>query len=192
MIGTARLPLGDRQHFVDLSWLPEAGALCAWRLLTDEDASRRVYQPEGDEDLAVFDINNRLLQVVQVKDYSAPLTLSDFKPDSADGFFARMHRRLTTHPDCEVWIASFGQIGPELAAAFSAPGPLRTTVASKLAAKSAAIPAADFEDSACWIARSRCSPERGRSQERHPSRTGADDGWRTWRHGPRTVALLDF
>lgn len=115
-----------------------------WRLLTDEDASHRVYQPEGDEDLAIFDINNRLLQVVQVKDYSAPLTLSDFKPDSADGCFARMHRRLTTHPGCEVWIASFGQIGPELAAAIAAPGPLRTTVAKKLAAKGASIPAAAF------------------------------------------------
>lgn len=117
-----------------------------WRLLTDEDASHRVYQPEGDEDLAIFDINNRLLQVVQVKDFSAPLSLSDFKPDSADGFFARMHRRRTTHPDCEVWIASFGQIGPELAAAFAAPGHLRTTVAKKLAAKSDSIPTAAFED----------------------------------------------
>ena len=117
-----------------------------WRLLTDEDASQRVYQPEGDEDLAIFDLNNRLLQVVQVKDHSAPLTLSEFKHDSADGFFARMHRRLTTHPDCEVWIASFGQIGPELAGAFAAPGPPRTTVAKKLAAKSASIPAAAFEN----------------------------------------------
>jgi len=68
------------------------------------------------------------------------------QPDSADGFFARMHRRLTTHPDCEVWIASFGQIGPELTGALSAPGPLRMTVASKLAAKSASIPAADFDN----------------------------------------------
>jgi hypothetical protein len=117
-----------------------------WRLLTEADASHRVYQPEGDEDLAIFDVNNRLLQVVQVKDYSSPLTLSDFKPDSADGFFARMHRRLIRHPECEVWIASFGQIGPELSAALSAPGPLRTTVAKKLAAKSASIPSAAFED----------------------------------------------
>ena len=116
-----------------------------WRLLTDEHGSRRVYQPEGDEDLAVFDTSNHLLQVVQVKDYSSPLTLSDLKPDSADGFFARMHRRLAAHPGCEVWIASFGQIGLELAGAFSTPGPLRTTVARKLAAKNPAIPAATFE-----------------------------------------------
>lgn len=117
-----------------------------WRLLTDEDASRRVYQPEGDEDLAVFDIDNRLLQVVQVKDHSSALTLSDLKPESSDGFFARMHRRLTTHPHCEVWIASFGQIGPELGTAFSAPGPVRTTVAKKLAAKNPSVPATAFED----------------------------------------------
>jgi hypothetical protein len=116
-----------------------------WRVLTDEHGPRRVYQPEGDEDLAVFDVDNRLLEVVQVKDYSAPLTLSDFTPDSADGFFARMHRRLAAHRDCEVWISSFGQVGPELAGAFSAPGPARTTVASKLAAKSA-IPAAACEE----------------------------------------------
>jgi len=103
-----------------------------WRLLTDEDASRRIYQPEGDEDLAIFDINNRLLQVVQVKITRHRLTLSDLKPDSGGRLFRRMHRRLTTHPDCEVWIASFGQIGPELTGALSAPGPLRMTVASKL------------------------------------------------------------
>ena len=117
-----------------------------WRLLTDENGSQRVYQPEGDEDLAVFDTSNHLLQVVQVKDYSSPLTLSDLTPDSAEGFFARMHRRLAAHPGCEVWIASFGQIGLELAGAFSTPGPLRTTVARKLAAKNPAIPAANFEN----------------------------------------------
>lgn len=104
-----------------------------------------MYQPEGDEDLAVFDIDNRLLQVVQVKDYSSPLALSDFKPDSEDGFFARMYRRLTTHPDCEVWIASFGEFGPELAGALLASGPFRTSVANKLATKNTALPVAECE-----------------------------------------------
>ena len=57
-----------------------------------------------------------------------------------------MHRRLTTHPDCEVWIASFGQIGPELVGAFSASGPRLTAVAKKLAMKNTPIPVADCEN----------------------------------------------
>jgi hypothetical protein len=116
-----------------------------WRLLTDVDADRRIYRPEGDEDVAVVDLNDRLLEVVQVKDYSSSLTLSDFKPDSTDGFFGRMHRRLVTSPDCEVWIGSFGTLGPELDEALSASGPVRTAVAKKLAAKNSSIDVAACE-----------------------------------------------
>jgi hypothetical protein len=116
-----------------------------WRVLTDSDSSRRVFQPEGEEDLAVIDIDNRLLEVIQVKDYSSPLTLSDFKPSSADGFFARAHRRLSSHPDCQVWIASFGPIGSELASAIADPGSQRRAVAVKLTEKNPAIPLASCE-----------------------------------------------
>lgn len=83
-----------------------------WRLLTDPEANSRACRPEGDEDLAVFAGSGDLLQVVQVKDYSAPLALSDFKPESPDGFFARMATRRRDHPNCEVCIASFGLGGP--------------------------------------------------------------------------------
>ena len=94
----------------------------------------------------VLDLNNRLIQVVQVKDYSSALSISDFKPGSTDGFFARAHRRLATHRDCEVWIASFGPIGPELAGAIAAPGQDRYGVASKLAGKNPTMSIADCEN----------------------------------------------
>lgn len=40
-----------------------------------------VFQPEKEEDLAIFDNNGDLIEVVQVKDYSSPLTLSDLGND---------------------------------------------------------------------------------------------------------------
>jgi hypothetical protein len=116
-----------------------------WRLLTDADAGERAYRPEGDEDLAVFDSQGRLAQVVQVKDYTSPLTVSDLKPNSPDGFFARTHRRLLTHPECEVWLASFGPLGPELTGAVGASGPLRRKVALKVANGGAGLSIASSE-----------------------------------------------
>lgn len=116
-----------------------------WRLVTDAASLSQIYQPEGDEDLAVFSAEGKLVEATQVKDYSSPLTLSDFKPGSADGFFARMHRRVAAHPQCKIAIASFGPIGTELAAALKAPGSQRTSVASKLNAQNRSIPLPECE-----------------------------------------------
>ncbi len=116
-----------------------------WRLLTDPEANSRSYRPEGDEDLAVFAGSGDLLQVVQVKDYSAPLALSDFKPESPDGFFARMAVRRRVHPNCEVSIASFGPIGPELEGAIRAPGSDRNSVAKKLSSKNTTLTVGESE-----------------------------------------------
>jgi len=116
-----------------------------WRLLTDPEANSRSYRPEGDEDLAVFAGSGDLLQVVQVKDYSAPLALSDFKPESPDGFFARMAVRRRVHPTCEVCIASFGPIGPELDRAIRASGSERNSVANKLSSKNSKLTVAEAE-----------------------------------------------
>jgi hypothetical protein len=87
--------------------------------LTDADRDSRAYRPEGDEDLAIFGGAGDLHEVVQVKDYSSPLALSDFKPESCDGFFARMAKRRAEYPSCQVFLASFGPLGPELEGAFS-------------------------------------------------------------------------
>ncbi len=102
-----------------------------WRLLTDVDGNTRSYRPEGTEDLDVFE-GTRLVEAIQVKDHSAPLGLSAFGPGSPDGFFARMRARRQQHPGCRHSIASFGPLGPELAAAFANPGRQRDAVADKL------------------------------------------------------------
>ncbi len=52
------------------------------RLRTDDGAEHRVYRPEDDKDLAVFESAQRLAEVVQVKDYESDLALSGLKPSS--------------------------------------------------------------------------------------------------------------
>jgi len=106
-----------------------------WRILADPDASRRSYRPEGEEDLAVFDESGRLLEVVQVKDLSSPLALSDLKPSSPDGFIARTTRRLDEHPGCRHRLATYGVLGPELAAAIDADASTRDAIKRRLTAK---------------------------------------------------------
>jgi hypothetical protein len=46
-----------------------------WRILESEDSSHLIFQPEGHEDLAIFDSNETLLQVVQVKAHKGDLVL---------------------------------------------------------------------------------------------------------------------
>jgi hypothetical protein len=67
-----------------------------------------VFQPEKEEDLAIFDNDGDLIEVVQVKDYSAPLTLSDLGKD----FFTRCRNYIESNTP--VRIVSFGKVGPEL------------------------------------------------------------------------------
>ena len=110
-----------------------------WRLLTDAQSHARSYRPEGEEDLAVFDAAGILVEAVQVKDYEAPLTLSDFKPHSPVGFFARMKRRKQEHPSCRHVLASFGPLGAELAVAVASVGSHRNAVAAKLHQSNSAI-----------------------------------------------------
>src|SRR4051812_41678360 len=53
-----------------------------------------VFQPEGAEDLSVYDGAKNLVEVVQVKSYGSNLTLSDFKPEKKDSFFYRVENLL--------------------------------------------------------------------------------------------------
>ena len=57
------------------------------RLLHDQDGADLVFRPEGDEDLAVYDSCGVQIEAVQIKDFSAALALSHFKPASEQGFF---------------------------------------------------------------------------------------------------------
>lgn len=86
-------------------------ALYTARLLLREAGESRVFQPEGKEDLAIFD-GDKLKRIVQVKAYSAPLTLSDLDPGKPNSFFRRV-LALEDH-EVDVEVASFGPLGPEL------------------------------------------------------------------------------
>ena len=114
-----------------------------YRLLTDESARELIYRPEGTEDLAVFDSQMRLVEVVQVKDYSGDLSLSHFKPSSDAGFFARLNRRRIEYPYCTTKLVSFGPLGPEFGGAIAGEAKHRAKFVEKLCDRNTTISAAD-------------------------------------------------
>jgi hypothetical protein len=89
-----------------------------------------IFQPEGTEDLSIFDTAGNLLEVSQVKSYSANLTLSDFKPDKRNSFFHRAARLLKQLPNLKITIVSFGPIGPQLHKAIKTEGKERDEIAT--------------------------------------------------------------
>ncbi|MEZ6049192.1 MAG: hypothetical protein R3C11_27170 [Planctomycetaceae bacterium] len=84
------------------------------RILRDEEADKRIYRPEGAEDLAVYDAKQTLIESSQIKDYSSGLALSHFGPKKKNGFISRYYRRLSSHPHTVTRIVSYGPLGPEL------------------------------------------------------------------------------
>ena len=83
---------------------------CLFRLLDDGLPRDCIVQPEGHEDLAIYDQNGNLIEVVQVKDHSNDLTVSTFKPP----FYKRISPFCSRGSTVAVRIASYGPIGPEL------------------------------------------------------------------------------
>ena len=57
-----------------------------------------VFQPEGDEDLAVLK-NNQLIRVIQVKARKEKLTISSFSPEKKASFFHRISGLLSKNQD---------------------------------------------------------------------------------------------
>jgi len=102
------------------------------RLLEFNDSANFTFQPEGEEDLAIFDAGNNLVEVVQVKAYSGNLALSSFDPDKSDSFFYRVAQLLKNNSDLKISIASFGEIGQEMRQACGGNDNKRKTVARKL------------------------------------------------------------
>ncbi|HKO98121.1 MAG TPA: hypothetical protein VJU86_14080 [Pyrinomonadaceae bacterium] len=92
-----------------------------------------IFQPEGIEDLAIFDDEDRLLEVVQVKQRTSNLTLSSFKPEKPNSFFYRVSSELDKDPRVRVTIVAFGTVGPEINNAINNNGSDRTSVAKKIA-----------------------------------------------------------
>lgn len=108
-----------------------------WRLLSCEDARHLTFQPEGREDLAVFDESGRLQEAVQVKAHGDNLSISTFFPEGpsaqkATSFFHRAVALRKTEPQAAIKIISFGPIGPEMLRAWGEGGNERCSVAHKL------------------------------------------------------------
>ncbi len=92
-----------------------------------------IFQPEGEEDLAIFDADKKLIEIVQVKAHSEGLTLSSLKPNKEDSFFYRVNKRLKDTPSLKIIsIASFGAIGQEMRQACGSDASKRKTVAKKI------------------------------------------------------------
>ena len=88
-----------------------------------------VFQPEGAEDLAIWDINNCLLEAIQAKAYSANLTLSLLSPEKTDSFLYRASNSLNAYPGIRITLVSFGDVGIELLQATQEDGRERQRVA---------------------------------------------------------------
>lgn len=93
-----------------------------------------IFQPEGKEDLAVFDADHKLLEIIQVKERSANLTLSSFEPEKPESFFYRVAEELKADASVRISIVAFGSVGPELDKAIRNEGADRARVAQKIAA----------------------------------------------------------
>lgn len=91
------------------------------------------FQPEKYEDLTIFDDTSKVLEVIQVKDYSDPLSISDFSsPDKSDSFFRRSLQLVKEHPAAIIKIISFGPIGKEMADAWNGDKSARQLITKKL------------------------------------------------------------
>lgn len=91
------------------------------------------FQPEGVEDLAVYD-NGHLVEAVQVKSFSGNITLSDLvsirRPESS--FFHRAVSLVRESSPKSIALVSFGPIGRELKSALAGEELARSEVSRKL------------------------------------------------------------
>lgn len=85
------------------------------------------FQPEGAEDLAVYDPIGNLIEAVQVKSGN-PLQTSDLK----SSFFTRSIERQQAYPNSALKLVKFGSIGAELKQACLSNGKERANVIQKL------------------------------------------------------------
>ncbi|MGB3509912.1 MAG: hypothetical protein WBA93_11855, partial [Microcoleaceae cyanobacterium] len=102
------------------------------KILESDQSSGLIFQPEGKEDLAIFNDKRNLLEIIQVKAYTDNLTLSTFSPHNSASFFYRVNAELKKYSQLKVSVVSFGPIGPEIRQAFKAKGDQRNQVAEKL------------------------------------------------------------
>ncbi|SDL23513.1 hypothetical protein [Natronincola ferrireducens] len=84
-----------------------------YRILHQQDNELK-FQPEGQEDLAIYGSDNSLIEVIQIKNHTESLSLSKFSPQKEDSFFRRSLETLLKESSCSFSIVSFGKVGTEL------------------------------------------------------------------------------
>lgn len=90
------------------------------------------FQPEGAEDLAVYNESQNLIEAIQVKSGDSNLVLSDLK----SSFFERSIERQYSFSEVKLLLIKFGPIGSELKKACENDGVERQKVINKLLQKS--------------------------------------------------------
>jgi len=85
----------------------------ASRLITEKDRTKK-YFPESVEDLKIADSNNSVVELVQVKNLTSDLSLSDLSPQKEGSFFKRALDIRQQNENLVVRLVSYGNIGPEL------------------------------------------------------------------------------
>jgi len=104
-------------------------ALYTLACILHSDGQELVFQPEGKEDLAVYQ-GKRLLRVTQVKAYTNNLTISSFSPEKPQSFFHRA-AGLATEDGLQIEVVSFGPIGIEIQEAWAGNEKYRASVREK-------------------------------------------------------------
>lgn len=98
-----------------------------WAML-NETNPQMVFQPEGAEDLSIYD-DKRLIKSIQIKAHTSNLSLASFSPQDDGSFFHRCVNHKKT--GAQIRVVSFGPIGPEIVHAWKRPGNERESITSK-------------------------------------------------------------
>ncbi len=110
---------------MDMFSLADRGGNSAWkgfssqtiyiasRLIHEKDKTKN-YFPESIEDLKIVDSKHMTIELIQVKNLSHDLSLSDFEPKKEGSFLKRALNVQQENRDLVVRLISYGNIGPEL------------------------------------------------------------------------------
>lgn len=99
-----------------------------------QSAEEYIFQPEGKEDLAIYDKSGNLIEVIQVKQRTGNLNLSSLTPENKKSFFYRILNIFTLNPNIKIKLVAFGNVGSELLNAINKLGADRKRIAGKIAA----------------------------------------------------------
>jgi len=123
----------------------EQGAEAAWKGFTSQSLYIRFrivcaegdcdYYPEKLEDL-MLKKDNQVFEVVQIKDYSSKLTISDLDASTkSEGLFRRALSLKNENPNLIIKVVHFGELGAELSSIAESDKAVIATVTEKLCKK---------------------------------------------------------